>query len=661
MPDDHDELYYKISQVLCDNIHRHSAEECYSLQCKTNSFCKNYGKCRISEKTLEQLKYVERDLTKDSFLKACPGSGKTEVVGLKSAYEFKKWQNKTTGIAVLTYTNKATDVITERVIQFAGTSRITHPHFIGTIDGWMHKFILNPFAHLVTEYDGKDEDRSIHIIDKSSDANFLKNPNFATKYSFAHTGSVHANEFYFLDIECMEIIFSSGDFNIDPIRNVKSLDNEMKKELFRIKREFWRSGYLTHEDVDIICYKILNEHPEICKLISNRFNIIIIDECQDLSSHKIDIFNLLKKQGSIFHLVGDIHQSIFSYNNADFEKIVHFSNEGDFTKISLTRNFRSVQSIVNMCSKLVENSEKIVGYENTPEKNHCLIFSYQKDAMHEIPKKFTEFLLENGHDTEKSAILIRNKFNKNSLVGRTNQKITYTKQMPTALYLWSLNNFEFKKESMDYLGRFLSELIFLKEKLNGRNYYCPTSIPSYQWRLFLADLLDSCNKAESLVDLTQNWTVWRKIFNDTFPKKFNKIQARYEWLVSEKIEDNELISTSPKGEKDLPVIKTINIVKHHPQGTIELSTIHSAKGRTYDAILLVSSPQLPVGEMPVAGIGSTGLIKQMLKESQHVLLMSQVHVQNTYSRGLFQRKITMIKIKLSNLKDMDSSLLVLWE
>ena len=84
MPDDHDELYYKISQVLCDNIHRHSAEECYSLQCKTNSFCKNYGKCRISEKTLEQLKYVERDLTKDSFLKACPGSGKTEVVGLKS-------------------------------------------------------------------------------------------------------------------------------------------------------------------------------------------------------------------------------------------------------------------------------------------------------------------------------------------------------------------------------------------------------------------------------------------------------------------------------------------------------------------------------------------------------------------------------------------------
>ena len=61
------------------------------------------------------------------------------------------------------------------------------------------------------------------------------------------------------------------------------------------------------------------------------------------------------------------------------------------------------------------------------------------------------------------------------------------------------------------------------------------------------------------MDFTQNWTVWRKIFNDTFPKKFNKIQTRYEWLVSEKIEDNELISTSPKGEKDLPVIKTINI------------------------------------------------------------------------------------------------------
>lgn len=150
MPDLKDDLFFKISEVLCDNNQKYSAEECYSLHCTTTSSCKKNEKCRIWEKTFEQLQYVEHDLENNSFLKACPGSGKTEVVGLKSAYEFKKWIKKTTGIAVLTYTNKATDVITDRVLQFAGSSGISHPHYIGTIDSWMHKFILNPFAHLVT-------------------------------------------------------------------------------------------------------------------------------------------------------------------------------------------------------------------------------------------------------------------------------------------------------------------------------------------------------------------------------------------------------------------------------------------------------------------------------------------------------------------------------
>jgi DNA helicase-2/ATP-dependent DNA helicase PcrA len=591
MPDTKNHLFFKISNVLCENNQKKPAEECYSLHRSTNSPCNDYGKCRIWEKTLEQLQYVEYDLEKNSFLKACPGSGKTEVVGLKSAYEFKKWTKKTTGIAVLTYTNKATDVITERVQQFAGSSGISHPHFIGTIDSWMHRFILNPFAHLVTDYSGNDDDQSIHLIDKSSDAEFLKNKKFSTKYSYFETGCIQANEFYFLDKECDQIIFSSGKFQIDSQRKKGVINRSLKSELKQIKTEFWKSGFVTHQDVDIICYKILNDNPEICKLLSNRFSIIIIDECQDLSSLKIDIFRLLKKSGSIFHLVGDLHQSIFSYNNADFKKIIQFTEEEKFTIIPLTKNFRSVQSIVNTCCKLVENQEQILGCDDVPNKSHCLIFSYQKEKIHEIPENFSDYLKTNGYNVEKSAILIRNNSNKNSLMGRTTQKMTFSKLAPSAIYLWSLNDTEYKKESLNYFGVFLSKFLFPNEKHNYRNFYGPTDVPNHQWRLFLANLLNRCNQPGSLADFTQIWTDWRVKFNETFPVIFEDIQSQYGWLALEKIIEKNMIKSSPSGYKNSPVIKTINDIKHQVDKTIEISTIHSAKGKTFDSILLVSSSQ----------------------------------------------------------------------
>ena len=54
-----------------------------------------------------QIEYVTSQLWKNTFLKACPGSGKTEVLAIKAAYEKEQWNLKTQGFAVLTFTNSA--------------------------------------------------------------------------------------------------------------------------------------------------------------------------------------------------------------------------------------------------------------------------------------------------------------------------------------------------------------------------------------------------------------------------------------------------------------------------------------------------------------------------------------------------------------------------
>ena len=123
-----EEYQEKIANIVCGKSEKITCEECYILA--DGNVCKNFKECRISEKTEEQLEYVMTSIKENVFLKACAGSGKTEVIGLKAAYEMKKWNSYNQGIAVLTFTNDATDVIIDRVKQFTGRNAV-YPHYIG--------------------------------------------------------------------------------------------------------------------------------------------------------------------------------------------------------------------------------------------------------------------------------------------------------------------------------------------------------------------------------------------------------------------------------------------------------------------------------------------------------------------------------------------------
>ena len=83
---------------MCGKSEKITCEECYILA--DGNVCKNFKECRIAEKTEEQLEYVMTSIKENVFLKACAGSGKTEVIGLKAAYEMKKWNSYNQGIAV---------------------------------------------------------------------------------------------------------------------------------------------------------------------------------------------------------------------------------------------------------------------------------------------------------------------------------------------------------------------------------------------------------------------------------------------------------------------------------------------------------------------------------------------------------------------------------
>ena len=81
-------------------------------------------------------------------VKACPGSGKTLCVSERIIRFINEHENKQSGLAILSFTNVAIDEINERY-EKETNEKIVYPHFIGTIDSFINKYILRTPPHQV--------------------------------------------------------------------------------------------------------------------------------------------------------------------------------------------------------------------------------------------------------------------------------------------------------------------------------------------------------------------------------------------------------------------------------------------------------------------------------------------------------------------------------
>src|SRR5690349_16347303 len=75
---------------------------------------------------------------------AGPGSGKTQVFVEALRRELTDWTSSRNGIAAVSFTNVAHKIISERL---GGVPPA--PHFVGTLDAFLLRFVVHPFAKLV--------------------------------------------------------------------------------------------------------------------------------------------------------------------------------------------------------------------------------------------------------------------------------------------------------------------------------------------------------------------------------------------------------------------------------------------------------------------------------------------------------------------------------
>lgn len=279
----------------------------------------------------EQWDFLQSETTQD--LQAAPGSGKTTLIGLKLALMADAWTSVTCGICVLSHTNTAKNEIADRVASLAaGRSLLRYPHFIGTIQSFVHTFFALPAV--------RAKGIEVRAVDdaafEAAALRLLRHPDYVTLRGFLkrqHDGAsiVSGATFTYRGGELV-VTGATKDPPFGP-------ETASGKQLSNLKRTLARQGVFRYQDMYAIAQRYLAEHPGIIPAVSARFPFVLLDEMQDTSVTQHELLDLVfASSPTVVQRVGDTNQGIYSDAGAASEPALAFPLAGA-AELPVSRRF----------------------------------------------------------------------------------------------------------------------------------------------------------------------------------------------------------------------------------------------------------------------------------------------------------------------------------
>jgi len=288
------------------------------------------------------------------------GTGKTTVIVEKIKYLIKKKMARPEEILALTFTEKATGEMVDRVDR-----EMPYGYFqmwISTFHSFADQILREEISHIGLS-------AGYRLMSTAETVIFLKNNLFLfdLKY-FRPLGN--PNKF----LESLLQHFSRlRDENIDPETYIKWV----KKEKFEDKSEKEKSfelanAYKTYQSLkiknnlfdyaDLIYYlvELFKTRKHILDKYRNKFKYVLVDEFQDTNIAQYDLLMLLcpPSANPKLTIVGDDSQAIYKFRGASVSNILNFMKDYKKAKqITLMKNYRSSQTILNTAHKLIKNND----------------------------------------------------------------------------------------------------------------------------------------------------------------------------------------------------------------------------------------------------------------------------------------------------------------
>lgn len=291
---------------------------------------------------------VSNEKRKSFFLFAGAGSGKTySLVKLLENIQ-NVWGNKLMRehrqVAVITYTNAATDEI-------------------------MRRIDYNPLFHVSTIHSFVWD--SIKTYQKDIKARYLKRLQANIDELQAKIDATKNKE---------TKTYKANQEKINHLIERKDAKEEIDKFIYNPNGDNLKANSLNHSDVIEIGTQMLQENLLLQQIITQQYPFMLIDESQDTRSGLVDAFFTIQKNfpnDFTLGLIGDIKQRIYMDGKADIKNLI----PADWETPEKVMNYRCSKRIIQLANKI---SSVLDGSE--------------QQARDDAPEGYVHLFLVNSHN-----------------------------------------------------------------------------------------------------------------------------------------------------------------------------------------------------------------------------------------------------------------------
>ena len=547
-------------------------------------------------------------------VQACPGSGKTTLIAAKLMLLAKKWPLSGQGICVLSHTNVAKDEIIERLKRSKTPEAqrlLSYPHFIGTIQEFVGKFLAFPCL--------RSNQIDINHVDTDACVELIASKISPTTKTYIERKSQFSNVLYDFDLKYEDGVLSC---------NVPGFNGESTspsyKDLKSVRTELIKNGHLFYRDVFTFAQIALAKNTNLSSIVQKRFPFVFIDEMQDtqkfqdellqqtfpLGNESVTVQRFGDPDQAIFHGIGN-EESNESFNGKQVDDMDFVVNKSHRFDANLAAKIKSLS--VNQITLSSELSDEALA----DRSNICpqgdgfqhSIFVFDNDTIDGVIQSFANVVTEQFQNEYKASERFTVK-----IVGAVGNEIDPSQDQLKIGHYWTAYDKNKAKHSLKATS--LIDVVRSARQASTLDFsenYKVLIDAIIKW-LILSEKLDENGRRFTARSLQQflkeedKWVCFRNYIYSLLIDKTSLTQERWEGVCnelkaifelqdlpdkagqylnfSENINNDENISGSPSEEMmSLPENKI-----RHPDGfDLHLSTIHGVKGETHDATLIMET------------------------------------------------------------------------
>jgi len=276
------------------------------------------------------------------------GSGKTRVITFRVAHLIRSGVDAF-NILVLTFTNKASKEMRERITKLVGPE--AKNIWMGTFHSVFSKILRVEadkigYPNNFTIYDTDDSKsvlraiiKEMNLDDKLYNVNFVLNRISAAKNNLVSWMEYQQNP----------------QIQADDIETRRPLTGTIYQNY---ATRCYRAGAMDFDDLLYKTNELLKTHPEVLNKYQHKFKYLMVDEYQDTNFSQYLIVKKLAAVNENICVVGDDAQSIYAFRGANIQNILNFEKDyPDLKVFKLEQNYRSTQNIVNMANSIIANNK----------------------------------------------------------------------------------------------------------------------------------------------------------------------------------------------------------------------------------------------------------------------------------------------------------------